>query len=239
MKKFVLNFICCCVPWGRVRHKIRSLGARVAYKNNIIEIVDENGLRIPVKKVPGCEFRFSGGDNHIVLHEPLKNLKLKVCVSSGVFIEIFGSDGWSRKISVFKEAGNNNVNKLIIGKGFTSTNFVHFDFCQGEGDIIIGDDCMFSWGVQVRTGDFHSIYSLDTRELLNPNKDVKIGNHVWVGAEVRILKGAIIPDNTVVGTQSIVTRQFKDSNVVIAGVPAGIVRNDIGWSRVRPADYSF
>ena len=237
MKKFIVNLVCCFVPSKKLRHEIRVFSRSTRFKNNIIEIVRENGTRTRVRYIKNCEFIFSGDNNHIVLHEPINGMKLKVNVSSGVFIEIHGSKIWNRNISVLKELGETDTNRLIIGKNFTSTDRVHIDFCHGAGDVIIGDDCMFSWDIYIRTGDFHTIYDMQTKKLINPNKNVIIGNHVWLGAECRVLKGAIIPDNTVVGTRSVVTSQFHDANVVIAGTPAKVIKSGTGWDRIRPALY--
>ena len=74
---------------------------------------------------------------------------------------------------------------------------------------------------------------------MNKNQSVYIGNHVWVGADALIQKGARISDNSVVATRSIVTKQFDQGNVVIAGVPARIVRENIGWSRNTPMGYAM
>ena len=238
MKKFLINLVCCFVPSEKIRHKIRRFAKRAKSQNNIIEIVKADGRRIRVKRVPGCQFRFTGDNNHVVLHEPLGKLTLDVNVSSGVSIEIHGGDLWERNIAVLKQRGETCVNKLVIGKNFTSSGKTHINFCEGSGDVIIGDDCMFSWDVQLRTGDFHTVYDSDTKELLNPNKDIFIGNHVWLGAETRILKGAVLRDETVVGTRAVVTKGFDTGNIVVAGCPATIIKNGIGWSRLRQELYS-
>ena len=239
MKRFIARLICCFVPSKALRRKIRNVAKRVKPQNNIIEIVKADGRRVRVKRVPGCSFKFTGDNNHIVLHEPLGKLTLDVNVSGGVFIEIHGGDLWERDIAVLKQRGESCTNELVIGKNFTSSGKTHVNFCEGGGNVVIGDDCMFSWDVQLRTGDFHTIYDNDTKKLLNPNKDILIGNHVWVGAEVRILKGTVLQDETVVGTRSVVTKSFDVGNIVIAGCPAAIIKNGIGWSRLRQELYSI
>ena len=55
-------------------------------------------------------------------------------------------------------------------------------------------------------------------------KPVKIGNNVWIGANVVILPGVEIGDNTVIGAGSIVTKSFKEGNCIIAGNPAKIIK---------------
>jgi acetyltransferase-like isoleucine patch superfamily enzyme len=48
---------------------------------------------------------------------------------------------------------------------------------------------------------------------------VKIGNHVWIGLRVIILKGVTIGDNAIVGAGSVVTRDIATNNIA-AGCPA-------------------
>lgn len=91
---------------------------------------------------------------------------------------------------------------------------------------------MFSYEVEVRTGDSHSIIDKHTKKRLNYAKNIEIGNHVWVGAHTKILKGVIIGDNSIVGLGSIVTKSVG-SSVIVAGMPAKTVREDISWLRER------
>ena len=55
----------------------------------------------------------------------------------------------------------------------------------------------------------------DTKEFLNkPSHPVIIGNKCWIGEAVRIQKGAIIPDNTIVGAGSIVTKNLQKKTLL-------------------------
>jgi maltose O-acetyltransferase len=50
-----------------------------------------------------------------------------------------------------------------------------------------------------------------------------IGNDVWLGVGVMVLKGARIGDNTVIGANSVVIGEIP-ANVVAAGNPCKIIR---------------
>lgn len=97
-------------------------------------------------------------------------------------------------------------------------------------DIHIGADCLFADNIRIRTGDSHSLLKKGTRQRLNPAKSVSIGNHVWVGTGVTILKGASVADNCMVGAGSLITAQHKTGNCVLAGVPARELKQDIDWT---------
>ena len=51
--------------------------------------------------------------------------------------------------------------------------------------------------------------------------NIKIVNHVWIGAVVNILLGITIGNNCVIGT--VVTKNVKD-NVVVVGNPCKIIK---------------
>jgi tetratricopeptide (TPR) repeat protein len=96
---------------------------------------------------------------------------------------------------------------------------------------------MISPMVIFSTGDGHSIFKVGGFERVNPAKRIATGRHVWFAANARMMKGAQIGDNCVVGYGSLVNQPMKDEfgslvcNAVIAGVPAQIRKTGITWSR--------
>lgn len=84
----------------------------------------------------------------------------------------------------------------------------------------------------MRTGDSHSIVDM-SGERINHAEDVVIGDHVWIGYRVLINKGAVIPENTIIGTGAVVTKSFEEPNTVLAGVPAKVVKKDVNWRKER------
>lgn len=124
---------------------------------------------------------------------------------------------------------------IIIGEksGFNSA-----DIQLGESgsSLIIGDDSMFSFNVEISCTDTHAITDLEGN-LLNVGKSIEIGSHVWVCKEVKILKNTKIPNNCIVAQNSIVTKKFDKENCVIAGNPAKVVKENINWLRTRPEKY--
>lgn len=67
---------------------------------------------------------------------------------------------------------------------------------------------------------------------MNPAKNVIIGDHVWIGMNVAINKGVNIGKNSIVAGNSVVTHDVPE-NVIVAGIPAVIVKKDVMWSRER------
>lgn len=124
-----------------------------------------------------------------------------------------------------------NDNEIFIENNTTFSGKTHLACIEGKR-ILIGKDCMFSSEVVIRTGDSHSIINM-SGERINPSQDVIIGNHVWLGNKTIVTKGAIISDNSIVGTGTIVTKEFKKNGVILAGSPAKVVKDNINWSRER------
>lgn len=44
-----------------------------------------------------------------------------------------------------------------------------------------------------------------------------------------ILKGAYIPNNSIVGAMSLVNKAFDEQNIMLAGTPARIINHDVSW----------
>ena len=54
-------------------------------------------------------------------------------------------------------------------------------------------------------------------------RDVEVGNNVWIGYGACILRGVSVGDNSVIGTNSVVTKDVP-ANAVVGGIPARIIR---------------
>lgn len=94
--------------------------------------------------------------------------------------------------------------------------------------INIGNDCALSWGLTIIDSDFHSIIynTVKNNVVCEP---INIGNHVWVGCNVTILKGVNIGDNSIIAAGSIVNKDVP-KNCLVAGNPARIIKQDISWN---------
>ena len=91
-----------------------------------------------------------------------------------------------------------------------------------DGNIFIGDRVMFGPNVTVATAN-HPILPSLREKALQYNKEVHIGNNVWIGAGTVIVPGVTIGDNSVIGAGSVVTKDIP-SNVVAVGVPCRVMR---------------
>lgn len=114
---------------------------------------------------------------------------------------------------------------LIFGK----------DTCMNSGAdiicwkaIIFGDKCLVSWDTLFMDTDFHRISPKDNSNLqINPNKDIIIGNHVWIGCRTTVLKGSRIPNNSIIGAGSVVRSSLKEENAIY--INEEVVRERVEW----------
>ena len=54
-------------------------------------------------------------------------------------------------------------------------------------------------------------------------RDVEVGSNVWIGYGACVLRGVRVGDNSVIGTNCVVTKDVP-ANAVVAGIPARVVR---------------
>jgi acetyltransferase-like isoleucine patch superfamily enzyme len=115
---------------------------------------------------------------------------------------------------------------------------------------VIGQECTISAYQRVRIGeqcviadramfiDFdHGVVEVDRpiRQQGIYKRDVEVGSNVWVGYGACILRGVRVGDNSIVGTNSVVTRDVP-ANAVVAGIPARVIRMREAPERLRWPD---
>lgn len=132
-------------------------------------------------------------------------------------------------IEAVTECGEETYSPMIkIGNGFYASERLHLSAIYR---VEIGDHCLFGSGVYISDHN-HGSYKGDeqshpdqppvARKLVSHGA-VVIGTNVWIGDNVVIVGPIRIGDGVVVGANSVVTHDVPD-NVIVAGVPAKIVK---------------
>ena len=96
----------------------------------------------------------------------------------------------------------------------------------GFSGTVIGCRCKIVVGENVRCGANTLITDTDWHTddaRTGPDEAVTIGNGVWLGVNVTVLKGVTIGENTMVAAGSVVTHSLP-ANVVAGGMPAKVLR---------------
>lgn len=88
--------------------------------------------------------------------------------------------------------------------------------------VKIGRDCSIGTYVILMDNDFHGLEP-DKRNEMPPSLPITIGDNVWLGARVIVLRGVSIGNDSVVAAGSVVTKDIP-AGVIAAGVPAKVIR---------------
>ena len=196
--------------------------------NNKIKVHGNNKFKTDCAMLKKCVIKMGGTNNTLLIG---KNCQLFHCS----FI-INGSNN-TIELSDSVQAYNaefyieDDQNRISCGAHTCFAGKIHFACTEGK-NITIGEHCLFSSDIVVRTGDSHPVTDLEGNRI-NPAKDVEIGNHVWVGHRALINKGVKISPDSVIGTGAVVTKRFESPNVCIAGNPAKVVKENISWTDKR------
>ncbi len=110
--------------------------------------------------------------------------------------------------------------EIIIGRDNWLNN--NTSLCAVQ-NIRIGNLCRIGDFVAIMDADFHEINPATRDCSVGTIKPVSIGNNVWIGSRVMVLKGASIGDNSVIAAMSVVTSAIPP-NCIAAGVPAKVIR---------------
>lgn len=116
--------------------------------------------------------------------------------------------------------GNNieiGENSTILHSGYIWAGY--------ESKIIIGKDVMIGPNTMIVAFDHGMVIDPKTpfKKQDYLEKDIIIGNNVWIGANVVILKGVEIGDNCVVAAGSVITKSLKN-NSIAAGIKAKVIK---------------
>ncbi len=87
--------------------------------------------------------------------------------------------------------------------------------------ITIGDNVLIGPGVQLHASN-HG-YELGKGPMTyqeRVEKDITLGNDVWIGGNSVITAGVALADGIIVAAGSTVTKSFDEENIIIGGVPA-------------------
>jgi acetyltransferase-like isoleucine patch superfamily enzyme len=118
---------------------------------------------------------------------------------------------------------------IFVGDGVRATARLIIN-CRNQGSVALDEDILIGSDVLFMTDDCHTILSTSDGRRVNPYGGViQIRKHVWIADEVRIMGDSSIQGDCVVGAGAFVRRIFDQPGVVLAGVPAKVIRENITW----------
>ena len=203
-------------------------------RNNKIYLLKENGNKIPLLEKAPIPIEIIGNGNLCIIPETTRWYNTKIVIQSNYSSFTMGIPSNEGVVGFEVNIKHGDHQKIDIGKGFSMGSGLILAL-EENSQIEIGEDCMFSADLYILSSDGHVIKDKKTGKVINFGNKIKIGNHVWLGRYVKVIKNAIIPDGCIVGISSLVNKAFKKRNVIIAGTPAKIIKKDIIWERTSPS----
>ena len=112
-----------------------------------------------------------------------------------------------------------NGKNIFIGSNFVGNyNLTILDVKE----VYIGNDVMIGPNTTITTVG-HPINPNKRRERLGIASEIRIGNDVWIDANVCILPGVTIGNNVIIGAGAVVNRDIPDNSIAV-GVPARVIK---------------
>ena len=207
------------------------------YRSNVkignrLILIKDNGDEEEISQFPKLDIVFKGSYATIKIHQNIIiQRSLRIIAGNGAYVII--EKGVNSEAAVFDLSSKNSL--LFIKQNSTIRNLKCFAGYGGENiNIIIGKDCMFSLNVVLRPTDVHTILDINNTCMpINITKfGIIIGDHVWVGHDVFVLKDVFIPNNCIIGARTLLTRNKYPENSIIAGNPGKVIKTGILWDRL-------
>ena len=156
----------------------------------------------------------------------------------GLSIQQGGSLGrisceWPHKVRIGRDCTIQDEVDFRIGHPFSENNSIVIGdrvligrCCEfnSSNKIIIGNDCLIASNTSiVDVGHSTELHCpMNTQPVLN--KEIVIGDDVWIGTRCIILQGVSIGKGSIVGAGSLVNKSIPDYQIW-AGSPARFIRN--------------
>ena len=242
IKRILIRLLSCFIPVKSARQRLRGICASTVVKNlgknNRLIILDDNENEVKTDIHKNLKIIFNGDNNTVKVHAStlFRNEIILILESdNNVF---FGKNcGLTINITTPMKACNLYVGNNVYSNG-TCINMHD----EAGLSVHIENNVMFSYDTTIRPSDGHTIYDIKTGKILNVPMGVVIGRHCWIGMKSTILKGANIPQNSILSAGAIYTRgsnscqESLKGGGVFAGLPAKLIRAGVNWD-VRHTDY--
>lgn len=204
-----------------IKRELSEMDADICYIQNLFRTEYSIGSDELIKQLPAKEY-VDEFHNCIIFDETIpQNIRICFC-------------GQNNLLRIGRGLSVNRLDIYFGNKGFCEigdhTSIIQAACWVSDAELRIGEDCMFSSEIVIRTHDDHHIFERETHRRINWPKNVMIGNQVWVGYKTILLAGAHIGTGSIVGAGAVTSSCFGE-HVLIAGCPAKVIRENVCWSR--------
>lgn len=213
-----------CLPWFNFIKTIYI---------NFRSLPLKHAVKLPIYVYGNCEIYSLQGD--FVIEGPVRRGMIRLgmpnygpaidCANTYIYnlgkVVFKGSATFCNGVSLYVMGGTLVLNKAAyLGEKVrvVCSNFIEI----GEGTRIAHES-------QIMDTNFHYIIDENKRTISSPQGKVIIGKWCWIGNRTTIQRGSYVPDNTIVGSNSLLNKKYVDEHKsrLIVGSPAKIVRTGL------------
>lgn len=160
-----------------------------------------------------------GKNSKIDYNVSIINLKSNISIGNNVYLRGIAKGyqaGMVFPTSLLADVPNS---KITIGDNCR----INGAYIHAQKNISIGKNCVIASNVNIMDTNGHVVYSNNRTRGRDEPREVVIGDNVWIGLNVVILKGTKIEKNSIVSAGSVVKGDFP-ANAIISGNPAKTVK---------------
>ena len=225
--KFI-NKIMWIWVWNSEKRKAKRITDTIIQgKNNKLIIFSQKNKNKNRNSVSGLSIKIKGNNNTIQIDGSSKFLNSSISVSANNSTIIIGRNSNYTDLNIHICCGDNQ--KVILGDNIRTFG-VTANLNESNAQLIIKDNCLFSNNISIWPTDGHAIFDKETKQRINNMTcPTEIGEHCWIGENVKITKNTRLAPNTVVGIGSVVTKSFDEEYTAVAGNPAKVIKRNIIW----------
>lgn len=130
------------------------------------------------------------------------------------------------KMGEYCRIGNNVILETQENGSITLGNHVRIN--QGSvlvayDQMIIGDDCLIGEYCSIRDANHGIELNTQIRTQPHTHAPITIDNDCWIARGVTILKGVYVHQGSVIGANSVVTKDIPNHSISV-GIPAKVIR---------------
>ncbi len=184
----------------------KIIGMPLRFNDSYVEFVGENNVLLFEADVilNKCSFTFKGNNSLVFICgsvEPI-SLNIQIYTDSTVYVG--------------DNLATNGAMSIIASEA-----------CH----VFLGNECLISKSCSIRTGDAHRVYDITTGMRVNEGKSVFLGDHVWLGWGVNVLKGSRLYSGTFAGIGAVLTGKEYFSNTAYGGNPAKPIKRNVCYDK--------
>lgn len=149
-------------------------------------------------------------------------------VVSGFAYYVHEQVAWRRKIHldgparIHPSASIRNAHNIYVGRN----SHINHHCCIWAGEtscIRLGADLLMGPGVMMFAGNHGTAKGQTMMNQPRTERDIVVGNDVWLGAGTILTGGVRIPDGVVVAAGAVVTRSIEEPDSIVGGIPARVI----------------